>query len=266
MGLDECSNRLVRDLSGGEKKRLSIALELLDDPAILFLDEPTTGLDSMSAIQCLQLLKKLSSHGRIVVCTIHVPSNTMLELFDFYYIISRGECVYQGSLSNILQFLESTNSTCPPDSNPIEHILETSTDSEHQSNFVNFIQNGANSDYRQIQPETIIEDNGKSCEMRVSNSMLLDCNYSTQNDSPFITQMIQLLRRITITYSRNPGILFLRFSIHFSISIFIGIMYSNIGNEASEVFNTLKFLFFNIFILAFTAFSSIQTTCKLTLL
>lgn len=263
MGLENCSDRLVRDLSGGEKKRLSIALEIIDDPAILFLDEPTTGLDSLTAIQCLQMLKKLSSHGRIVVCSIHVPSNTMLELFDFLYIISSGECIYQGSLANILPFLESSNSPCPEATNPIEHILESSVEAEYQCNYVNSIANGENNDFRHVQPESnLLDANDKSAEMRMSNSMLLDCNYTTQNGSSIVTQIAQLLRRMTLTYARNPCLIFLRFIIHFAIAVFIGMMYSNTGNEASKMFNIFRFLFFNIFILAFTAFSSIQTTCE----
>lgn len=262
MGLGECSDRYVKDLSGGERKRLSIALELVDDPSILFLDEPTTGLDSLSAIQCLQLLKKLSQQGRIVVCSIHVPSWTMLELFDFLYIISKGQCVYQGSFQNVFRFLESANSRCPEDSNPIDYILEISSDSELCSNLVARTENGLNKEFRNIPSVNGKKDSGT--EFKESNSLLLACNYSTQNTPSTITQIQQLLIRMCLTYFRNPGIIYLRLLIHLLIAIFIGVMYLNIGNEASEIFNIYKFLFFNIFILMFTAFSSIQTTCEFT--
>lgn len=260
MGLKECSDRYVKELSGGEKKRLSIALELIDDPSILFLDEPTTGLDSLCAIQCLHLLKNLSKQGRIVVCSIHVPSWKMLELFDFLYIISKGQCVYQGSFSNVIRFLESANCPCPEDSNPVDHILEISSDSELCGNFVTRIKSGLNNEFRNMGHPLLVVN---GTDLRESNSLLLACNYSVQNTPSTLTQIIQLLKRTCLTYSRNPGIIFLRLLIHFVIAIFIGIMYINIGNEASEIFNIYKLLFFNIFILMFTGFSSIQTTCKL---
>lgn len=262
MGLKECSHRLVRDLSGGERKRLSIALEIIDDPSILFIDEPTTGLDSIAALQCLNLLKKLTSHGRAVVCSMHVPSTTMLNLFDFIFIISRGECVYQGSPSNMMSFLEATNNQCPENSTPVEYILDLSNDSVIRSVLISRLKNERNDIFRQLQTEQITENNGKRTEMKVSSSMLLDCNYSTQTMPACNTQIDQILRRMALTYSRNPNILLLRFSIHIIIAIFIGIMYSNVENDSHYFLNTSKFLFFNIFILMFTAFSSVQTNCK----
>ncbi|XP_026330564.1 ATP-binding cassette sub-family G member 4-like, partial [Hyposmocoma kahamanoa] len=82
LALSNTEDTRCANLSGGQRKRLSIAVELIDNPPILYLDEPTTGLDSLTSAQCIQMLKKLAWEGRTIVCTIHQPSATIYSLFD----------------------------------------------------------------------------------------------------------------------------------------------------------------------------------------
>jgi ABC-type multidrug transport system ATPase subunit len=107
-------------LSGGEKKRLSIAQELVNNPPILFLDEPTTGLDDMSSWQCIELLKRLAEGGRTVICSIHTPSAKLFEMFDHVYIVANGQCVYQGEGKNIVPYMETVGLRCPKTYNPAD--------------------------------------------------------------------------------------------------------------------------------------------------
>lgn len=80
LGLKKCAetyvgNSLIRGLSGGEKKRTSVGVELLINPSLIFLDEPTTGLDSTTALNLIRFLNRLANAGRTVVTTIHQPSS-----------------------------------------------------------------------------------------------------------------------------------------------------------------------------------------------
>jgi ABC-type multidrug transport system ATPase subunit len=86
LGLTPLAHSLVGgDEDGGltfeQKKRLSIAVELAASPSILFLDEPTTGLDSRSALLVVKLLRKIADQGRTVCATIHQPSSAVFDMF-----------------------------------------------------------------------------------------------------------------------------------------------------------------------------------------
>lgn len=101
MGLQECvdhkiGNWHLRGISSGEKKRLSISLEILTEPNVIFLDEPTTGLDSAAAFFVIEVLRNIALDGRIVVCTIHQPSSYIFDLFDDLCLLSNGEIIYFG--------------------------------------------------------------------------------------------------------------------------------------------------------------------------
>lgn len=143
---------LAKSLSGGQQKRLSIALELVDDPTVLFLDEPTTGLDSSASTQCIKLLKKLALEGRTVVCTIHTPSALLFEMFDHLYALAEGCCIYQGSSNNLVPFLNDLNLVCPETFNPSDFLLEIATNDYGplNHNLTARIKNGKNDSYRQV--------------------------------------------------------------------------------------------------------------------
>ncbi|KAL3580053.1 hypothetical protein D5086_017888 [Populus alba] len=128
MGLQECSDRVVgnwhlRGLSGGEKKRLSIALEILTRPRLLFLDEPTSGLDSASAFFVIQTLRNIARDGRTVISSIHQPSSEVFALFDDLFLLSSGETVYFGDAKMAVEFFAEAGFPCPRRRNPSDHFL-----------------------------------------------------------------------------------------------------------------------------------------------
>ena len=108
MGLEECAANKIgnwhfRGISNGEKKRLSIGIEILTQPHVLFLDEPTTGLDSAFAFYLIQALTKIAHDGKIVICSIHQPTSEIYYLFDDLLLLSSGETVYFGQAKMALK-------------------------------------------------------------------------------------------------------------------------------------------------------------------
>ncbi|XP_002067871.3 ATP-binding cassette sub-family G member 1 [Drosophila willistoni] len=124
LNLNHRRNVTADKLSGGERKRLSIALELVDNPNIFFLDEPTSGLDEVTAAQCIRLLSAMAKEGRTIVCTIHQPSATIYNYFDKIYVLARGHCVYQGSPRATIPFLQMAQLDCPRHYSPSDYIIE----------------------------------------------------------------------------------------------------------------------------------------------
>lgn len=113
-----------RGISGGEKKRLSVATDLLTNPGIVFADEPTTGLDAYKAESLIKSLKTLTDNGHIVICTIHQPSSDVFALFNKVMLISEGRQLYFGPRLGALPYFLRLGHPCPPYTNPADFLIE----------------------------------------------------------------------------------------------------------------------------------------------
>jgi ABC-type multidrug transport system ATPase subunit len=135
LGLEKCKNTrvggdLVRGVSGGEKKRTSIALEVITDPSLIFLDEPTTGLDSKSALDVASILRMLARNGRTIVTTIHQPSSEIMSRFDRILCLCEGKIVYDGPPEEIPGYFSAIGYPAPPLTNPADHLMSILNDDD----------------------------------------------------------------------------------------------------------------------------------------
>jgi ABC-type multidrug transport system ATPase subunit len=117
-------NAKVRGLSGGERKRLSIACEMVNSPSLIFLDEPTSGLDSYQAQQVVETLRKLADAGKTVVAVIHQPSQNAFSMFDDLLLVSEGKQMYFGEVDKVRSYFESMGYSAPKETGTAEHILD----------------------------------------------------------------------------------------------------------------------------------------------
>ena len=115
---------IIKGMRPGEKKKTSIAIELVTDPRLLFLDEPTSGLDSFTANRIVKLLVKQARAGKTVVATIHQPNSSTYALFDRLLLLTDGHAIYQGVASEAAKYFESINFKIPTFANPADFFLK----------------------------------------------------------------------------------------------------------------------------------------------
>ncbi|KAL0375258.1 UNVERIFIED_CONTAM: ABC transporter G family member 23 [Sesamum radiatum] len=114
-----------RGISGGERKRVSIGVDMIHDPPILLLDEPTSGLDSSSALQVIGLLSSMArTKQRTIVLSIHQPSYRIIQQIPNFLILSQGSVAHHGSLEALELAITRQGFKVPPQVNPLEFSME----------------------------------------------------------------------------------------------------------------------------------------------
>ncbi|KAK1439447.1 hypothetical protein QVD17_05265 [Tagetes erecta] len=201
----------VNGLTIEQRKRLTIAVELVANPSIIFMDEPTSGLDARSAAIVMRTVRNTVDTGRTVVCTIHQPSIDIFESFDELLLMKiGGQIIYAGPLGNQSHKLVEHFEAIPGvpkikhGYNPATWVLEvTSSSAEIQLN-VDYAQIYANS--------TLYQDNQKLImELSVPPSGSKDLFYRTKYAQPFIVQCKACLWKQHWSYWRNPQYNVIRF-------------------------------------------------------
>ncbi|CCE61169.1 hypothetical protein TPHA_0A00840 [Tetrapisispora phaffii CBS 4417] len=133
LGLIDCADTLVGDsshrgLSGGEKRRLSIGTQMISNPSLMYLDEPTTGLDAYSAFLVIKTIKRLAQFGgRTFIMSIHQPRSDILFLFDKLCILSRGSIVFCDDTTYAIPYFEKLGYTVPQLVNPADYLIDISS-------------------------------------------------------------------------------------------------------------------------------------------
>ncbi|XP_007019995.2 PREDICTED: ABC transporter G family member 25 isoform X2 [Theobroma cacao] len=133
LGLSKCENTIIgnsfiRGISGGERKRVSIAHEMLINPSLLILDEPTSGLDSTAAHRLVSTLGSLAQKGKTIVTSMHQPSSRVYQMFDSVLVLSEGKSLYFGKGSEAMAYFESVGFSPSFPMNPADFLLDLAND------------------------------------------------------------------------------------------------------------------------------------------
>ncbi|ODN87104.1 ABC transporter [Cryptococcus wingfieldii CBS 7118] len=131
LGLKDCADlpvggALLKGISGGEKRRMSLSVQMINDPAVLVVDEPTSGLDASIALGVMQVLRDIASSGRTVIATIHQPRSDIWKLTDNVTLLAKGGIVaFSGTRNEALEYFTSIDHPMPSEFfNPADHLLD----------------------------------------------------------------------------------------------------------------------------------------------
>lgn len=258
MGLEDCADRLIgnwhlRGVSGGEKKRVSIALEILVRPRILFLDEPTSGLDSASAFFVIQALKSVARDGRTVISSIHQPSSEVFALFDDLFLLSGGEVCYFGEAKMAIQFFAEAGFPCPSRRNPSDHFLRcinsdfdivTATLKGSQriresENVSDPLMNLATAEIKAFLIEKYKRSNysarTKSRIHEIKDFQGIEIESRNGSQAGWWKQLVTLTRRSFVNMSRDVGYYWLRIIIYILVSLCVGTIYFDVGTGYTAI-------------------------------
>ncbi|KAI9257268.1 ABC-2 type transporter-domain-containing protein [Phascolomyces articulosus] len=206
-----------------ERKRLTIAMELVAKPQLIFLDEPTSGLDAQSSYNIVRFLRKLADTGWPVLCTIHQPSAILFDYFDhLHLLVHGGRTAYYGNIGKnartVIDYFESKGGPIyTPDANPAEYILDVVAGSNN-----NTAERNSGSNWADI---WIQSENAKALNDELDTiHNNVDTNPSRKALSyaaPFWTQLYLVFKRMCLVYWRSSEYNVGRFVTIASISLFL---------------------------------------------
>ncbi|XP_072315166.1 broad substrate specificity ATP-binding cassette transporter ABCG2 [Eucyclogobius newberryi] len=263
--------QLIRGISGGERKRTNIGMELIIDPSVLFLDEPTTGLDASTAGSVLLLLKKMADHGRTIILSIHQPRYGIYRLFHSLTLLVNGKQVYHGPAQEALDYFSDIGYTCEPHNNPADFFLDVING---DSTAVMLSGSNAAPD-GEARPSTLaIEDKlvqeYKTCSSYRQTKAQLEQIVAGKPTSPsvrsrtityntgFFTQFRWVLQRTFKNLVLNPQTSIAQVAVTLFLALVVGALFFGVQNDQSGIQNRFGALFFITVNQCFSSLSSAE--------
>ncbi|EGG25223.1 hypothetical protein DFA_03471 [Cavenderia fasciculata] len=250
MEMKHLGDALIGDLESGvgisveERKRLTICMELVAKPHILFLDEPTTGLDSQSSYNIIEFIRKLADAGMPLVCTIHQPSSILFEYFDRLLLLAKGgKTAYFGDIGDNSQTLTSYFErhgvrACTPSENPAEYMLEAIGAGVHGKSDVDWPAAWKSS------PEcaAVTQELGQLETTDLSGG---DAHSGPAREFATDTmyQLWEVYKRMNLIWWRDPYYSFGRFFQAILTGLVIGFTFFQLENSSSDMNSRIFFIF-----------------------
>ncbi|KAI8531763.1 hypothetical protein RHMOL_Rhmol11G0160900 [Rhododendron molle] len=231
----------VSGLSTEQRKRLTIAVELVANPSIIFMDEPTTGLDARAAAIVMRVVKNVADMGRTIVCTIHQPSIDLFETFDELVLLKTGgHIIYSGPLgqhsSSVIKYFEDISGVAKirNNYNPATWMLEvTSTTLEAELGL----------DFAQVYKNSVLYQNNKTIVNTLSASPdSKGLNFATRFSQNGWGQFKSCLWKQHLSYWRSPSYNLMRSVFLLIASLLFGVLFWDQGMKIHDQQSLLNVL------------------------
>ncbi|KAL6271321.1 hypothetical protein ACE6H2_028232 [Prunus campanulata] len=248
-------------LSTEQRKRLTIAVELVANPSVIFMDEPTSGLDARAAAIVMRAVRNIVDTGRTIVCTIHQPSIDIFESFDELFLMKQGgQEIYVGPLGrhscHLIKYFEGIEgvSKIKDGYNPATWMLEVTTSAKETALGIDFADVYRSSEiYRRN--KSLIE------ELSTPPPGSKDLYFPTQYPQSFFTQYMACLWKQHWSYWLNPEYNAIRFIYTTVVALLLGTMFWNLGTKMTkpqELFNAIGSMYASVLFLGIQNAMTVQ--------
>ena len=222
----------IRGISGGERKRLSIAVEMIDSPSLVILDEPTSGLDSTASAKLVQTLRHLADEGKTVIAVIHQPSQHVFSKFDDLLLVSEGKQMYYGKVQDVRSYMERMGYPAEPEIGTAEHVLDCISRQPLEGETTEEASARMDKFAKAALEQTI--DLGPNADNDKSSGRLVSAmSKKTRPKSGLLTQFALLFKRSFREVTRGKTAIFVKLFQQITVAIIYGGIYGIGNNQAS---------------------------------
>ncbi|CAF1236409.1 unnamed protein product [Adineta steineri] len=260
LDLQSCADTLIgtdfiRGISGGERKRTSIGMELVLSPNILFLDEPTTGLDASTAQNVMSCLYNLSRQGQTIIFSIHQPRYSIFKLFDTVLFLTAGQNIYSGSPIDVLPYFASNGFICEEHNNPADFVLDILIESN------NFSSNKLQTAYLH---STMYTDISETIKNEINENKTRDnCLLKYDTSRTYITEFYYVAQRTFCNVLRNPALFTSQIVSVIIYGLFTGLIFNKLERTIDPgVYNRFGAIFFIVSCQVLSALSALEPLIK----
>ena len=248
LDLSHVADRRMDVASGGERRRVSVAAELVTGASILLADEPTSGLDATCAQHVMTCLRSLASTGMGILVVIHAPSRSVFFSCDRIIMLAEGRVVCQGPPGDIVSRLNRAGLACPPDVAFPDHLLDQISMPES----VALLRKGESGG-----DEDLFDATDVICK-RDSASSTAEDDQASLLSGHWTTELRLLAWREALFHARAPSTALAHLVLATLLGVWMGLIYFHLSADLQGIQNRAGLLFFSVCSFGFSSLSAAE--------